>query len=400
MQTNSNSRPTINATRDHLSDKLLFLIYCCQTERSEDDINFILSYLDTEHLELNALISLANQHGILPLVYKAIKTLLQNDSSNSSTKILLTMIKPHYLSTVHNNMSMSADLLKILSLFKENHIKALSFKGPSLAEMAYGDITLRQFGDLDILIHKKDIQKIEVLCRSMGYTPYLSLTDVQKEIWYTYTKDMVFYHPEKKSYIEMHWLLLDADFPLQINLDSIWEHTDTVEINKHPIQTFSSDALLLYLCIHGSKHLWERMVWIKDIDLMIQTQSIDWENIIVDAKKNNLQRMLFLGLYLSEKLFNTPLPNSILKALEDEKVLPELSDFVFENWGTPQSMFPNTRSMLKFFPTVKLKARYLHKTILKPSRNEYKVIDLPKGLHWVYYLVRPYLLLKKYLKIN
>jgi hypothetical protein len=53
--------------------------------------------------------------------------------------------------------------------------------------------------------------------------------------------------------------------------------------------------------------------------------------------------------------------------------------------------------MLKLFPGLKERALYLHKIILKPSFNEYWYIDLPKGLYWGYYLVRPYLLIKKYL---
>jgi len=383
----------ITNKESHTNEDIKFLIYCCQTEVSENNIKFITSYLSAI-TNYQQIITTATQHGILSLVYKTIKK-LQPDMKN-----LLLALHPHYLSTVQSNMSMSATLLKVLNLFKENNIKALSFKGPSLAQMAYGDITLRQFGDLDILIHKEDIKKIEALCISMGYKPYYDLTEVQKEVWYTYAKDMVFYHPVNKSVIEMHWLLLDADFPLQVDLDAIWKDTNTVEINRHPVQTFSSDALLLYLCVHGSKHLWERIVWIKDIDLMIRTQNIHWDSLLLDAKKNNLKSMLFLGLHLAKLLFNTPLPKNIEVLLENEKVLSALSDFVFLNWEKEQSMFQNTRAMLKFFPTFSTKYRYLHKVIIKPSNHEYRFIALPKGLYWVYYFIRPYLLLRKYLTKN
>jgi len=34
---------------------------------------------------------------------------------------------------------MSAELIKVMALLEENGIEALTFKGPALAQMAYGD---------------------------------------------------------------------------------------------------------------------------------------------------------------------------------------------------------------------------------------------------------------------
>ena len=42
---------------------------------------------------------------------------------------------------------------------KTHDIEALAFKGPTLSQMAYGDITLRQYSDLDILVDEKEIFK-------------------------------------------------------------------------------------------------------------------------------------------------------------------------------------------------------------------------------------------------
>jgi hypothetical protein len=57
------------------------------------------------------------------------------------------------------NMLMTAELIAVMKLLKDNEIEAIAFKGPTLSQMAYGDITLRQFSDLDILIDQKDIYK-------------------------------------------------------------------------------------------------------------------------------------------------------------------------------------------------------------------------------------------------
>lgn len=417
---------THRTTKEHLSDDLKFLIACCQTEPSENDINFIHSYL----LELisntpvvktkegcstinQLLITAALQHGILPLVYKTIKNLSPSDpprsshntshvtrntesQSDSYLSTLLSELKTQYMIIAQRNMLMTSELIRIVKLLKENNIEALAFKGPTLSQMAYGDITLRQYGDLDILVKKENIYKIDSLLKDLGYQRLLKLTPIQEKVYIQNSQDLGFYHPKSAVLFEMHWSLLNEDYPLKINLDTIWKTPQTININQQKIKTFPTEELLMYLCIHGSKHLWERIEWIKDIDLLIRKEDIDWEKIIKKIDGSGFEVMIYLGLSLSMQLFNTPLPKNITDHISNMESLNTLSVFVLQSWQDPKNVFQETHTMLKFFPGIKEKSLYLHKILIKPSLNDYWFVDLPKSLYWVYYFVHPYLLLKKY----
>jgi len=416
-------RLTLNATPS-LPPELRFLITCCQTNPSEKDIKFINAYLlNAERLTLNALITLANQHGILPLVYKTIKKLnasspsddprsslnpqrltlnteSQSDSSLNAQRLtlnaFLSKLKTQYMIISQRNMLMSAELIRIIQLLEKNSIEALAFKGPALAQMAYGDITLRQYVDLDVLVKKEDIYKIDALLKERGYQRVLKITPTQEKVYMQYAHDLGLYHPKSGVHFEMHWSLMNEDYPMQIDLDDIWENPQTIKINQQEIKTFPTEDLLLYLCIHGSKHLWERIEWIKDIDLLIRTQDIEWEKVIKEAESSKFETMFYLGLSLTMQLFETPLPENITKRISDMKILETLSVFVLQSWQTPKNTFWETAAMLKLFPGLKEQLIYLNKILIKPSFNEYWYIDLPKGFYWVYYFIRPYLLLKKY----
>ncbi|WP_415407171.1 nucleotidyltransferase family protein [Sulfurovum sp. CS9] len=394
-------------TEPPLNADLHFLITCCQTNLSKEDIEFIHSYLNAERLELNALIGLANQHGILPLVYKTIKKLSEDSflhdtkpSTNHVSPItyheILSAFKQQYLLIAQRNILMSAELIRIIQLLEKNSIETLAFKGPTLSQMAYGDITLRQYVDLDVLVKKEDIYKIDALLKDRGYQRFLEITPVQEQVYMQYAHDLGLYHPKSGVHFEMHWSLMDEDYPMQIDLDAIWEDPQTVKINQQEIRTFPTEELLLYLCIHGSKHLWERIEWIKDIDLMIRTQDIDWEKVIKEAESSRFETMFYLGLSLTMQLFETPLPENITKHISAMKVLQPLSIFILQNWQTPKTAFQKTAAMLKLFPGLKERLIYLNKILIKPSFNEYWYIDFPKGFYWLYYFLRPYLLIKKY----
>ena len=405
---------SITHTKTVLSDELKFLIACCQTEPSVDDMAFIHSYLSLI-TNYQSLITTATQHGILPLIHKTIKNLdsryheLQSDSLSSSRNTqhvahstLLLELKTQYMIISQRNMLMSAELIKIMKLLKENQIEALAFKGPALSQMAYGDITLRQYVDLDVLVKKEDIYKIDTLLKDRDYQRFLEMTPTQEKVYLKNAHDLGLYHPKSGVHFEMHWSLMNEDYPMQIDLATIWQHPQSVKINGKEIPTFSNDNLLLYLCIHGSKHLWERIEWIKDIDLLIRKkeldgEDIDWEKVIKEAKSTGFETMFYLGLSLTVQLFETPLPGNSIKRISDMKVLGPLSDFVLQNWQTPKSSFQKTAAMLKLFPGIRKKITYLNRILIKPSLNEYWAVDLPKGFYWVYYLVRPYMLIKKYL---
>ena len=381
-----------------LNDDLQFLVNCCKIDLSKGDINFIFSYLNAEYFELNTFIDLVHQHGILPLVYKTIKQLSSSSSLNTE---ILAELKAHYQTIAQRNMLMSAELIRIMKLLEDNGIEALAFKGPALSQLVYGDITLRQYVDLDVLVKKEDIYKIDTLLKGREYQRVIKLTSIQEKIWIKFKHDLGLYHPRSGVHFEMHWSLLDEDYPIQMDQNTLWENPQTVMINQHKIKTFPTEDLLLYLCIHGSTHLWERIEWIKDIDLLIRTQEIDWGKITEKAESSNVETILYLGITLTHNLFSTKLPSTIYAHIYHDTKLAVLSDYIFKSWqrdnvnGINETL-QHTLSMLRLFPNTKARLSYLHKITLKPTLNEYSVIDLPKGLYWFYYLVRPYLLIKKY----
>ena len=393
MQNNLNDS-SLNA-KENLSTELRFLVNCCKTDPSEEDINLIQNTLST--IDHQLLTSMANHHGILPLVYKTLKNLHSDHQSSTTNHEILSAFKKQYLIIAQRNILMSAELIRIMKLLKENGIEAIAFKGPTLAQIAYDDITLRQYGDLDILTRKKDIYKIDTLLKTQGYERLLSLTDVQEELWIENTHDLSFSHPKKAIYLEMHWSFLDEDYPLQVKLEDFWEETQILQINGHTVSTFSNENMLLYLCIHGSKHLWERIEWIIDLDLLIRKNEIDWKELMKKTEGTGFEKMVYLGLSLSTSLFNTLLPEIILKQIANYPEIDDISKFILESWQNPKNTIEETGTMLKLFPGVKEQTLYLHKVILKPSLNEYRYVDLSKRFYWGYYLIRPYLLMKKYL---
>ena len=303
-------------------------------------------------------------------------------------------MKSIYMDIVKYNMLLTSELIKIMKILEENDIKAIAFKGPTLAQLAYGDITLRQYADLDVLVEKEEIFKIENLLKNK-YKRALKITSSQEDTWFKYAHDLGLIH-ENGVNIEVHWLMFDSNHPINLSKIDFFKESVKTKINNVNINTISNEKFLVYLCIHGSKHLYERIEWVCDIDRFIKTQKIDWNKVEDIIENDNSKRFFLLGLFLTKFLFNTNLGKNYEKQFDKE--YESISNHIFDTWNGKQKSDNknNMKYMLKLFLSKSDKFKYINKMYFKPTFTEYWYMNFPKPLYFLYYPLRQYLLIKKY----
>jgi hypothetical protein len=188
---------------------------------------------------------------------------------------------------------------------------------------------------------------------------------------------------------------------------NLWEESQKIPLNNHTIETFASETLLLYLCMHGSKHVWERLEWIADIDRLIRiSNSLNWKKVYTLARYVNGQTMLELGMFLSVEFFQTPLPEEIKKQIYHNQNITQLASDVLNTLDREKSI-PDTevqynyrhfRFHLALNDTAIDKLYFIFKTLFTLKSGDVETVNLPNKLFFFYYLVRPFRLIGKYFK--
>ncbi len=400
------------------------MITCCQTDLSREDIDFIHTSLNDEHITLNTLIRLASQHGILPLVYKTLLALnadtlvvktkegcknlspYDHDSylsaEHTTLNTFLSKLKSRYHDIAQRNMLMSAELIRIMRLFKENNIEALAFKGPTLSQMAYGDITLRQYSDLDILIDETQVAFAGEILQKNSYKLLYPQKVLTNKTCLSTLIDVGFLH--NNVHIELHWKLLQAKHAGKDALTQAQNFKKDITINAYHISSLANELLLVYLSLHGSKHAWERIEWICDIDRLIRTQEFDWGKSIEIAASSKLKRAYFLGLELAHHFFNTPLPEHILNEIKKANIgtLKQMTITQFNTALETESAFSKNKKIffyqLKLFESISDKIGFILHTFFKISPADCMTYTLPDGFKFLYIILRPIRLISSYIK--
>ena len=99
-------------------------------------------------VDWDSLIASADRHYVMPLLYWNLSRVCAADVPRDP----MDALQHRFRDSAQRNLLKSRELVRVLNLLAANGINALPMKGPVLAEAVYGQLALRQFDDLDVLI--------------------------------------------------------------------------------------------------------------------------------------------------------------------------------------------------------------------------------------------------------
>ena len=374
-----------------------FIIACCQMPLNQKHSHIISTYLQKTNLNVEEVLTHANIHAVIPLVYQTLK------KQDGVAESLLLALKKHYMHTVQKNMLLTTELIQVMHILNKHDIHAMTIKGPTLAQLAYGDIGLRQYNDIDILIQKKDRYKMIDILLSHGYSSDVDLKGEVSKFYLNAVNVTGFYAPLSMRLLEVHWELLSKNYAIRWEESLLWTDTQTIELNRNSLTILNFEQQLLYLCLHGSKHLFERLIWVCDIDRLIRNEkNICWDSLSEEAERLGILRIFLLSLSLCHKLFHLALHPSITRKIEQDSSVEVLRDKIIEYQFTGQSKqisgYKHFKLLLSMRENISDKILFLWSAIFASKYDDFKFIRLPRYFTFLYPLVRPLRLIIKYFK--
>jgi hypothetical protein len=298
-----------------------------------------------------------------------------------------------------SNLLSTSEMCSILSLLEAHGITAIPFKGPTLAVAAYGDLALREFRDIDLLLHKGDVLKAKAILAARGYVSDYQLNRAQEAAYLKSESEFGF---KGSVYLELQWNIVPRNYSFELNDGELWRRLDHVNIEGLRIATLSSEDLLLLLCAHGSKQSWKKLSWVCDVSELIRARTdLDWDRVFARAKRLGGERMLSTGLFLVNNLLGAALPRPVLRRVNGDRIARVLGGRACNQlFSDTASLYEAVKSSLFYVKArerVSDKARCYLRMALSPTVNDLQFLSLPRRLYFFYYPLRPIRLLGKYL---
>lgn len=377
------------------------LLLCCARACIDAATEARINTLVQSNLDWVKLVEMGQRHKVSPLLYKNLNAIC----SGAIPEAVLTQLRNLFRANTIRNRFRVKELIRLLKLLEEQGIPAIPYKGPVLAETIYGDPTLREYRDLDILVQKHNVLRAKDLFISKGYRLADQSIPANGATILRSFYNLKFQHDDAALKIELHWAFTPNKFFFPLDIASVWEHAEPETFNGESVLNIAPDYLLLILCVHAAKHDWCQLAWLTDIAELIRShQYMDWEMVVKQAANNGTVRILLLGCLLANELLDVPLPDQIRQRIQQDSSIKTLSAPV-QNWlffevsGLRGDIITHKFHIMlreRYLDKIRYLFRNAIKSLLTPTAKDQALLPLPKSLHIVYYLLRPIRLVKLY----
>jgi len=373
------------------------LLLCCSRMNIDLERADQIGVLLRKDIDWSYLTQMALRHGLMPLLYRNLKA----TTPDAIPEEILEQLRKYFLVNAGRNIFLTEELHRLLHLFESHGIVGVPYKGPVLAASIYGDVTLRQFSDLDILIQKKDLKRARDLIIPLGYQPHINLTDADITHYIQFQNELSFMRQDGRVAVELQWEITPHYFNFPIPSKYLWESIERSPKKDSGFRVLPSDIELIVMCVHGTKDRWTRLLWVCDVAELIRANGrLDWDWILTLSNTLGCSRMLFLGLYLTKDLLDTSIPVEVMKQIESDPMVKRLAKQVrqqlFNGYNGSSSILKNSLFYLKTREHLRDKIQYCLRLATGITPGDWTFFPLANSLFPIYYLIRPFRLALKY----
>ncbi len=364
------------------------------------------SAIDTPALDWNGVLRLAEFHGVLPLV--ACNLIGTDDVQRGPIESAAGLpqevgrsLRSAYESNLRRSLWFTTELARIMQHFERDHLRAVPFKGPALAQSLYGDPALRSFSDLDFLISSGDFMRAKQSLAEIGYRPTAEYSAAVERLFLKIGYERSFDGIAGKNLVELQWALLPHFYGIELDVAGLLARAGRIVVGGCEMPCLSSEDSLLVLCVHAGKHLWMRLIWLSDVADTLRNPHIDYALVFSRAQALGVARILGVSFWLAKNLLHAQLPQPAEEMIAADPLVPVLGKEFAERLARGATYdFESTeyfRLILKLRERHRDRWKYIWRLVWTPGEGEVEAVRLPEPLFPLYRIVRIGRLMRKLL---
>jgi hypothetical protein len=329
---------------------------------------------------------IVRRHGLLPQLFQRFAEWESAMPENRARSIR----EEGYQNTARNGV-LASEAVKIIAAFDCAGIPALPFKGVALAAQLYGNLAHRPAGDIDILIKLGDRHRAAEIVEDAGY---VLVPGDPGDI------ELQFRRESDGLTIELCWSLSPSWFRREFGMDALWRRRCVSMLLGTEIPGLSPEHTLIVLSVHGIKHEWARLFWVRDIvQLLSLHPEIDWRLVEREARRFGVWGCVALGVLLSWRLGGISVEEVALRRFDADtrvrRLARHIEKHLFDGNYSQLDGWPYQYWVLGFRDRMRL---VLKAGLAAPNARDRDLIPLPRALASLYSLVRPLRLVRDYFR--
>jgi hypothetical protein len=231
-------------------------------------------------------------------------------------------------------LGLDAELGRLIRALATEGVPAIVLKGPALSRTIYARRALRPYGDIDLMIQERHQRAALATLLAHGYVERSYAAEDARRKHASHICGGTGFHrmfesADRRVLVELH-----AD-PLQLGLRPTCEAARwrrAVPIPGVPgASMLCPEDQVVQLSTHVHKHGFERLIWLKDLDLLLRVHRhrLDWLLVERVAQAEGVCPSVWYSLLLTRMLLRTPVPAAVVDRLRPSMPLRLLYGLVW-----------------------------------------------------------------------
>jgi hypothetical protein len=344
-------------------------------------------------IDVAELLRTAAEHSVRPQLMRALAALSWQGMPATSRSSLAAFQRLHLV----RSLSAAQQLSRVATALAARDIRFAAFKGATLAKLLYGDLSAREYTDIDLIVPKVQFGQAEDVLASLGYRGAQG-DRAFRRTFLAYLRQYAFVHPDLALAIDLHWDFSGSHVPFPLTSAEAWNELEDVSIGYNHVPAVSGTNLALLLAGHGTKEAWRSLDWICDFAMLVDRRpDLDWALIHRRAQAQSCGDSVLLACTMSQRLLGVPAPPALSRPIAERRRIRTIATALIDKLRRSERSSERAENLtdLDLCDTRRDRLSAVLKLAFTRTVGDYQAMPLPPELWRVYHATRPFRLAAK-----
>ncbi|QRK13763.1 nucleotidyltransferase family protein [Archangium violaceum] len=255
--------------------------------------------------DVDALVHAAARHGLAGFMQHVV-----GRSAWTPDEAVRTRLRREALAQAARGMRVKALLLRSLEALAAVDVVPVLLKGYGLALRLYPEPLQRATTDVDLLVADAEVEVasralVGLGLRPLGEAAAAHAREHEHHLTFTGAAGMV----------ELHFRAL-VGYGQALEARALLARAEESVLEGRRVRYLRAEDELVYLALHASNHLLQRLAWLFDLKLlMLAHPGLDWGRVVEVARGSAFPHLAWYALEAARRLMGAPVPEEVLAAL-------------------------------------------------------------------------------------
>lgn len=340
-------------------------------------------------VEWDRLLPLAAKHGVLPMLHRHLAT--RSWPNGPIPESVTIGLRRATEMIARRGLYLAGELVSLLRAFDKQDIRIVSLKGSILAQQLYGSPAMRRINDIDLLVAEEDLAQAAAVLEAKQYRAVTQGSAALDAIHRETIHHLTFATASGTHSVELHYCLHPPFGRQRYGIDAISHSLERATFFGATALVMEPARLLVYLCMHGGSHAWERLEWVCGVAELLRSGSVtDWDRVTGHARPVDGERKLRAGLLVAHDLLDAPVPRALLPTdASTRRAASAIVQRLTHDASNRPTALASLMYQLRTDPTLSTRATRLWSFVASRRVTDELAVPLPASMAVLYGAVRP-----------